>query len=321
MAESVQKVLDIQDLMLTPEAKKLQSLDQDMHQILQDKGLGLEEKIKKFELKLGEFRHVQEKIIEQGTTSLADRFRNDSWKEEMKDILQLMLDETIQRHLQNQSTLSSYASNVTADGNQVNNSTASVGAYSTPAANHKRNDEDNDSNGDTTNDHQSGLLSESPPSQIISSIYSTSTNATPEPAPAVSNKYQQELAGLLEGMLKSGGMKKQGGRYYFPIVDSATRNRLRKQHYHYAESTFQRLLSVLISPSERDIPGNASGLVDCVKHILMPGRANFRNYYDRFPNLENLLNNSKQFIDVSKWATFDSSTPMRTTPIMRKKSE
>ena len=310
LAESVQKVLNIQDLMLTPEAKKLDRLDQDLHQILQDKTYSLDEKIQKFELKLGEFRHAQEKIIQQGTTSLADQFRNDSWKEEMRDILQSMLDETIQRHFQNQSTLSS---NLAADGNQINNSTVSVSAYGTPAANNQLGDED----GNTTNDQRSGLLSESPPSQILSSIDSTPTNETLKSS--ASSKSQQELWSLLEGILRSGGMTKQGGRYNFPIVDSATRNRLRKQHHNYAESTFQRLMSVLTSTSEQSVPANASVLVDCMKHILTPARANFRKYYDTFPNLDSLLNHSKKIIDVSNWATFDSSTPKRKTPIMQNK--
>ena len=311
MAESVAKVLEIQDLMLTPEAKQLHSLDNDMQQILQDKGLGLSEKIQKFELKLGKFRHVQEKIIEQGTTSLADRFRNDSWKEEMRDVLQTMLDETIQKHLQNQTATLSL---IGADNQSDQSSSITGTAYGTPAAEavpaRQRGDTLKDSPSDQDDSLQ--LLPESPPSQIYLNNENTPANTNQQDLLSTPTKELQQLWSLLEGHLKSGGMKNHNGRYLFPIIDSATRIRLKKQHYDYAPSTLQKVLTVLTSTSAQNIPGNASRLVDCLKKLLSPARANFVKYYPEYPNLENMLNRS-QIINVSNWSTCDTSTPKQTT--------
>jgi hypothetical protein len=293
LVESVQKVLDIQDLLITPEAKKLQALDQDMQKILENKDLSLTEKIQKFELTLGEFRQVQDKIIEQGTTSLADRLRNDSWKEEMRDLMQSMLDETVNRHLQNQSSTlqgTASSSNLGSESSVVPHDD-SPAAMSTPTLTHP----------DTP--HQ---LPESPPSAILASTNETPTTVRQPPVSVSTAQDPTALGEEIEKVLKSGGMKVQGSRYLFPILDSPTRIRLKKQHQDYAASTFQKVLSVLTSNQVQSMPLNAAGIVDCVKKILRPARSHFAAYFDVYPNLEKLFD-GQRVLNFNKWTSFHDS--------------
>jgi hypothetical protein len=294
LVESVQKVLDIQDLLITPEAKKLQALDQDMQKILENKNLSLTEKIQKFELTLGEFRQVQDKIIEQGTTSLADRLRNDSWKEEMRELMQSMLDETVNRHLQNQSsTLQGTAASSSNLGieSTVEPHDDSPAAMSTPTLTHP----------DTP--HQ---LPESPPSAILASASETPTTVRQPPVSGSTAETSTALWEEIEKVLKSGGMKVHGSRYLFPILDSPTRIRLKRQHQDYAASTFQKVLTILTSNKVQSMPLNAAGIVDCVKKILRPARSQFAAYFDVYPNLEKLLD-GQRVLNFNKWTSFHDS--------------
>jgi hypothetical protein len=307
LAESVQKVLDIQDLMLTPEAKKMQTLDQEMQAILENKSLSHAEKIRKFELTLGEFRHVQDKIIEQGTTSLADRFRNDSWKEEMRDLLQTMIDETVARNVQNHSSVATYDSSASGTrsiqdrtGSESTSGQADVAsvsesvpvAMSTPAAVKRSAPRDDDQ-----------PMPESPPSAIFSTPVTTPTNVPTDSPPAAGSLWND-----IERHLRAGGAKEKGGRYLFPILDSPTRLRLKKQHQDYASSTFQKVLSVLTSNEAQGMPGNASGLVEHIKKILMPARGVFAKYFDDYPNLEQMLNRPR-VVDFKNWTSFHGKSP------------
>jgi nucleoside diphosphate kinase len=309
LEEAMQKVLNIQDLLVTPEAKKLQVLDQKMQKILEDKDLGLAEKIKQFELTLGEFRHIQDRIIEQGTTSMADRFRNDSWKEEMRDLMQSMLDETVTRHLQNQTSamessrrsLESDLQSRQDDDSSDSNTPAAAApiAMSTPAVEQSS---------------SSDQLPESPPSAMLASNNQTPSSSLQPHSSEKSNS----LRGEIEKILKSGGMKVKANRYLFPILDSATRTRLKKQHQDYAASTFQRVLNVLTSENAQLMPLNASGIVDCVKKILGPARPNFTVYFDEYPNLKNMFD-SGRVVNFDKWSSFHDYQTVVGTPKRHKK--
>lgn len=69
----VQKSLQMQGLLTTPDGIKLTKLDDEMSAILKQTGLNLDEKVRQYETKLGEFRSIQTKIVREGGVNLVEK--------------------------------------------------------------------------------------------------------------------------------------------------------------------------------------------------------------------------------------------------------
>lgn len=75
---SLTKTVEVENLMKIPDADKLYQLDQDMKNILDDKTLNIDEKVRKYENKLSEFRNVKNRIISNGGVSLMNQSVGDA---------------------------------------------------------------------------------------------------------------------------------------------------------------------------------------------------------------------------------------------------
>lgn len=92
MDNSLLKNIQIQSLMNTPEAAKLEFLDKQMASILNDRKLKSDEKIAKFEESLARFKNIQNKIMKQGGVNLVNNPH-----QEFIDALKIALEEVMVR--------------------------------------------------------------------------------------------------------------------------------------------------------------------------------------------------------------------------------
>lgn len=114
MTDILQSALHVQDLMSSHEVAKIKKLDAEMRGILQQKGLNVDEKVRRFEEKLAAFRQVQQKIAREGMSMIPQQSDQDGHNaEEEQRLLEQMLEKVVQKVLGNQNA-SAVQSNKTA---------------------------------------------------------------------------------------------------------------------------------------------------------------------------------------------------------------
>ena len=294
--ESVQKVLKIQELMLTPEARRLQELDEEMGVILKQKNLALAEKIRKFEEKLAEFRQVQEKIIEQGTTTMVDRQRDDRSREDIREVMKSILEDLLQRQPAPGVSMLSSASG--ASGNMEDASTNMQSALD---------DYDSSTPGKPTAQSTAAKPSfrvvQQIPQTPPSAMFSKSTDLSGQDSFAEgynSSQSSESFVKIIESVLKADGMKVEGGRYMFPIKDAKTRNRIRKSYNEYAESTYKRAVAYLLAGEAKDAPHNSENLLSIIRDALYRGLDNYGSLSKKYPNLAKRVGSPS--VKFDKWS-------------------
>ncbi len=290
--EGIQKVLNIQELILTPEAKRLQELDNEMEMILKDKSLGIAAKIQKFEEKLAEFRQVQDKIIEQGTTTIVDRQKEERGREDMRAMLRSVLEDLLPRHgepdtgvsassdMQSSSLTSSASGDLQGASGDTTTSTVQAKDLTPPrplatSTAMKRSSSD------------ANLLQQSPPSAIFdqSAYADNSQGSLPGVHSSLTKTDEEVIAAKIRDVLKAAGMKEENGRYLFPISDVKMRSKLRKNHIAYVESTYNKVVKYMLSKTAQPTPHKSEQLLSIIRDSLKHGLPEYAEISKIYPNL------------------------------------
>lgn len=88
-------MIHIQNLLTSPEAKKMQKLDAEMSSILQNKNLPPDEKVRLYEETLGQYRQLQSAVVKQGGPTLLDQTRDPFNSKQVLDIIRAAVLETL----------------------------------------------------------------------------------------------------------------------------------------------------------------------------------------------------------------------------------
>jgi hypothetical protein len=83
----VTKVMQVQDLMTTAEADQIIQLNEEMKSILENDSLSTDDRVKKFENVLADFRNVQNKIVKTGGVDLMKNKWSEKEKKEFREMI------------------------------------------------------------------------------------------------------------------------------------------------------------------------------------------------------------------------------------------
>jgi hypothetical protein len=100
----VTRVMQVQDLMTTAEADKIIQLNDEMKSIIQNGSLSTDDRVKKFEQVLAEFRDVQKKIARNGGVDLIRNKWSEREKKEFREMIADVLIEMLKANQQQQQT-------------------------------------------------------------------------------------------------------------------------------------------------------------------------------------------------------------------------
>ena len=260
--EPILRAYEIQQLMNGPEADKIFEFDKEMQAIMTDKGLSVDEKMRKFERALANFRKVQGNIISNGGVSLirdASRFTDDE-RDALKVIIANVVHEVLEESQPGQRAV--VMSNGQVAGQAALQATSqAVPSSDTPQA--------------------------APPAMAAQGQKkSTPTQAKPTHAGTQPSKAETDVkspTAQITDFLVQKGMVQTNNRYVIPDNGSAGATKRK-----FAARTFQRALNHLLAPEWRDVPYQTAGILKAIQNVLKDSEV-AGELKAKFPNLQRML--------------------------------
>lgn len=284
LPQAAKKVFNMQKLMTTPSAEKLEKLDGEMKLVLQQKNLGVAEKVRLFEEKLAQFRQLQDRVISNGSLthfgSTANKPADGGFTDEQFTYLRAIIQDTIGKLVANQprpeadvedwqsavDEYPSYASSMMSTESPI-----------PPEANMPQHVEENQTSRRMTNQL---------PEAVSRKRKSVEISEKPKKAGKTSelNAAKREIMKILKA---SGVETAANNRIAFPVMDSAEQQKLRRSRVIYANSSLTKSLNYLLSHKPDGIfPTASSKLIERVHQSLKSHAPNFNEILERYPNLK-----------------------------------
>lgn len=261
MPEAVKSIFQLQDLVTIPETKRLQQLDNDMHEIIKNKRLSVEDKVRQFEGKLAEYRRVQDKIVKNGSTRWVD---DGDWKEDVKSYIRKALEEVIGQQISRMSQPTTRTSPVEEVDLEVVQPESSQ----------------DESKVDLSS--KAVLDVDKKPLSIKAADEPESTKA-PQPKPSGT---KQIVRSQVESALESAGIKVEDGRYTFTIRDQDDKAKQRKSTATFAKATYDKAMSYLLSETPSEMPFQTERLIGFMYSAMEKNLTNMGELFKKFPNLK-----------------------------------
>lgn len=263
-SSSLLKTLQVQSLLNTPEAEKIRMLDDEMKKIVNNVNLKTEEKVKKFEETLAQFKNIQNKIINQGGTSLLTAAADSELSVEKKIIDAL---KNVMEHINSPPAATTNAMDTSSD--------------------------DDDDNGVINEDpleSQSTAIAVTPQRKSTQQpVQELEILSSPLPVVPKTPREQGIAAKTkLENFLQTEGLKinQKDGRIDVSVLKSGDN----KKNTQFASSTYQKVLSFLTSPNVRSKkPHKADNLIKIIYKTMKEKNAGeFKKMLKTMPNLKNI---------------------------------
>jgi hypothetical protein len=300
MSEVV-RTLEIQGLMTLPEAEKLRQLDKQMKAIAEDAGstLTLDEKVRKFESKLAEFRELQNELVKKGGVSLIEE-QQAALREEDKHIYKEVIANVVKDFLVTTLAAAQPAAAHVPPGThhvppgaqpvppgtlpqlplrpppQLPPRPQPVPLGTQPPGNVTQPTPAKRVRPEANNSSMSMSAFSTPPSSFSTPKAEDAHLESPSATAADEDK---ELS-LNIHVLKSLGMRVEGEKVYFP----SPRDKSIKRKKDYSRKTFDRAVRYIVQ-NEAEMPYNTSGALSQI-HEMLSNTGNYDALLKMYPNLK-----------------------------------
>jgi hypothetical protein len=261
--EVLVKTAKVQDMMNIPEAKKLYDLDVEMKSILEDDKVEVDEKVRKYERALADYRNVQSRIISNGGLSMMNVTR-DATEEEFS---------------------------ATAAADKIEDSKKILKELILEVMKQEK-----DGSPDSTREETAGSALDKAevhgpdtPIQIVSnkSLDSESFATPPEGAEVTTPR-----AKVLQTLQERGIVTINGDSVRVKVHDPNTpykRGAAKMQELTYKTKTYSKALDYLLSASPGKTPQHVKRMVGIIYQGMKDNMPNFEEFARQFPNLYNRL--------------------------------
>lgn len=321
-SSSLLKDIQVQSLMNTPEAFKLELLDKEITNIVSDRKLKTYEKITKYEEALARFKNIQNKIIKDGGYNLINKPQR-----EFVDALKIALEE-VMIHPQNPIDNTGLYNDGSILGGVSNAAVYSPShTYSNMSGISDRDAGDGDDDDDSyiaergrpkqkmrrydyyrrrtdpvsipslkftpaSPNQQNDIQSDNP----LEIELSTNTKSTKKPTPRNKAKYGKET---IENFLQAEGVTRDNdGKIDFKILDKENLKNTK-----FTESYYHKVLNYLTSSREKQKPQKSDNLIKLIyTNLIDKNKKDLKKMMKYMPNLKNTdLEYNKALSPVRQW--------------------
>lgn len=285
MSLSIEKVLHLQKLLEQPEADRIRKLDTEMANILNERGLSVSEKVKRFEEALDQFRYARKKLMEANQNG---EFIDGNMKDMVRGMIGQVLKDIV---------ASEQGSTGSERSHSVHNGSDVVPMASTPVQ--------------EASPEQEQEEWASPAYEAQATPEAATINDTPvafkerkskkKRKSFVETLSQSAAQKQINSLLRKAGLQMMDKKVVISPTSEIQAKR-KKKKLTFAQATYDKALNYVTSNSTRKIPYQTDALVGYMYEKIKDGD-NFEAMLRQFPNLRDFHKSKVSF--VNEWNSLE----------------